>query len=39
MSFLEKLNERYATKAMNGNIVPQEKINNILEKNFKKSMR
>ncbi|MGB0983752.1 MAG: nitroreductase family protein [Saprospiraceae bacterium] len=31
MSFLEKLNERYATKAMNGKTAPQEKINNILE--------
>ena len=31
MSFLDKLNERYATKAMNGKVVPQEKINNILE--------
>ncbi|MGH1388261.1 nitroreductase family protein [Kordia sp.] len=31
MSFLDKLNERYATKAMNGEVVPQEKINNILE--------
>ena len=31
MSFLELLNERYATKAMNGKVVPQEKINNILE--------
>ena len=31
MSFLEKLNERYATKAMNGKVVPQEKIDNILE--------
>ncbi len=31
MSFLEKLKERYATKAMNGAVVPQEKINNILE--------
>lgn len=31
MSFLEKLNERYATKAMNGEVVPQEKINTILE--------
>ncbi len=31
MSFLEKLNERYATKAMNGKKVPQEKIDNILE--------
>ena len=31
MSFLEKLNERYATKAMNGEVVPQEKIDNILE--------
>ncbi len=31
MSFLEKLNWRYATKAMNGQKVPQEKIDNILE--------
>lgn len=31
MSFLDKLNERYATKAMNGEVVSQEKINNILE--------
>ena len=31
MSTLVKLNERYATKAMNGKIVPQEKIDNILE--------
>ncbi|MCH2193879.1 NAD(P)H-dependent oxidoreductase [Kordia sp.] len=31
MSFLDKLNERYATKAMNGEVVPQEKIDNILE--------
>ena len=31
MSFLDKLNERYATKAMNGKVVPQEKVNNILE--------
>ena len=31
MSFLGKLNERYATKAMNGNVVPQDKIDNILE--------
>ncbi len=31
MSFLDKLNERYATKAMNGSVVPEEKINNILE--------
>jgi nitroreductase/dihydropteridine reductase len=31
MSFLEKLKERYATKAMNGKVVPQEKIDNILE--------
>ena len=31
MSFLDKLNERYAAKAMNGNVVPQEKIDNILE--------
>ena len=31
MSFLDKLNERYATKAMNGKVVPQKKIENILE--------
>lgn len=31
MSFLKKLNERYATKAMNGKVVPQEKIDRILE--------
>jgi nitroreductase len=31
MSFLNKLNTRYATKAMNGKVVPQEKIDNILE--------
>ncbi len=31
MSLLQKLNERYATKAMNGEVVPQEKIDNILE--------
>ena len=31
MNFLDKLNERYATKAMNGEVVPQEKIDNILE--------
>ncbi len=31
MSFLDKLNERYACKAMNGQKVPQEKIDNILE--------
>ena len=31
MSFLEKLNERYATKAMTGEVVPQDKIDNILE--------
>ncbi len=31
MSYLDKLNERYATKAMNGETVPQEKIDNILE--------
>lgn len=31
MSFLDKLNQRYATKAMNGRVVPQEKIDNILE--------
>ncbi len=31
MNFIQKLNERYATKAMNGDVVPEEKINNILE--------
>jgi len=31
MSFLEKLNQRYATKAMNGKTVEQSKIENILE--------
>jgi len=31
MSFLDKLTERYACKAMNGEVVPQEKIDNILE--------
>lgn len=31
MSFLDKLKERYAAKAMNGKVVPQEKIDNILE--------
>ena len=31
MSFLKKLNERYATKAMNGKVVSQEKVDNILE--------
>jgi len=31
MSFIDKLNERYAAKAMNGEVVPQEKIDNILE--------
>ncbi len=31
MSLIDKLNERYATKAMNGQVVPQEKIDNILE--------
>ncbi|WP_298781569.1 nitroreductase family protein [uncultured Polaribacter sp.] len=31
MSFLDKLNERYATKAMNGKVVSQEKIDSILE--------
>ncbi len=29
--FLEKLKSRYATKAMNGEVVPQEKIDTILE--------
>ncbi len=31
MSFLENLNKRYACKAMNGQTVPQKKIDNILE--------
>ena len=31
MELLDKLNWRYATKAMNGQKVPQEKINNIIE--------
>ena len=31
MSFIDNLNKRYATKAMNGAIVPQAKIDNILE--------
>ena len=31
MELLEKLNWRYATKAMNGQKVPQEKIENIIE--------
>ena len=31
MSFLEKLNERYATKAMNGEVLSQEKVDTILE--------
>ena len=31
MSFLDKLNERYATKAMNGEVVSQEKVDTILE--------
>lgn len=31
MELLEKLNWRYATKAMNGQKVPQEKIDNIIE--------
>ncbi len=31
MNYLELLNKRYATKAMNGEVVPEEKINNILE--------
>jgi len=31
MNFIQKLNERYAAKAMNGQVVSQEKINNILE--------
>ncbi len=31
MDLLDKLNWRYATKAMNGQAVPQEKIDNIIE--------
>ena len=31
MSYIEKLSERYAAKAMNGKVVPREKIDNILE--------
>ena len=31
MSIIQKLNERYATKAMNGKVVPQVKIDNVLE--------
>lgn len=31
MNFIDNLNKRYATKAMNGEVVPQEKIDNILE--------
>ena len=31
MSYLDKLNHRYAAKAMNGKVVSQEKIDNILE--------
>jgi len=31
MSHIQKLEERYATKAMNGKVVPEEKIENILE--------
>ncbi|MFB9052176.1 NAD(P)H-dependent oxidoreductase [Formosa undariae] len=31
MELLDKLNWRYATKAMNGNVVPQEKMDRILE--------
>lgn len=31
MSFIENLQERYATKAMNGKTVPQEKIDTVLE--------
>ncbi len=31
MSIIQKLNERYAAKAMNGKVVPEEKVNNILE--------
>ncbi len=31
MEYIKLLNERYATKAMNGKVAPQEKIDNILE--------
>ena len=31
MELLDKLNWRYATKAMNGQTIPQEKIDNIIE--------
>lgn len=31
MTFIDKLKTRYATKAMNGKVVPEEKINNILK--------
>jgi len=31
VNFIDNLNKRYATKAMNGEVVPQEKIDNILE--------
>ena len=31
MELLDKLNWRYATKAMNGETVPQNKIDNIIE--------
>lgn len=31
MELLDKLNWRYAAKAMNGKVVPEEKVNNILE--------
>ncbi len=31
MNLIEKLNWRYATKRMTGEVVPQEKVDNILE--------
>ncbi len=31
MDYINLLNKRYATKAMNGRVAPQEKIDNILE--------
>ncbi len=31
MDYIDLLNRRYATKAMNAKVVPQEKISNILE--------
>ena len=36
MEWLDKLNWRYATKAMNGEKVPQEKIDNITRTDIKR---